>query len=74
MKRPAAAAAAGNQPSVQVVRSRSNVVARTGLPGEGMSKCFRFESESEKGIDAAKKAATEWLRGRCEEVGVECRY
>lgn len=72
MKRPAAAAAAGNQPSVQVVRSRSNVVARTGLPGEGMSKCFRFESE--KGIDAAKKAATEWLRGRCEEVGVECRY
>ena len=75
LKRPAAAkqcahGAPSERPSVSVVKTRSVVVARAGLPGEGMTKSVRCEGPPAK----AQAEAKVWLRSRCEELGIECMY
>ena len=73
-KRPAAAPdeAAGkcSKPSISDIKCRSCVTARTGLPGLGMTRSIKYEDDSTD----AKAEAAEWLRTRCEELGVECDY
>jgi hypothetical protein len=70
MKRPAAAGSTGTHPTLTVLRSRSCVVARTGLPGGGQTRSIHFASDSD--IEDTKATALTWLREKCEEMGVEC--
>jgi hypothetical protein len=71
MKRPAAAPAAdGGRASVTVLKSRMCVVARTGVRGDGMTKSIAYKTSPTK----AKAEATEWLREKCSELGIECKY
>jgi hypothetical protein len=76
-KRPAAATGAAKKPagktekpSLSVVKCRSIVLARTGMPGPGMCKVFRYEGDTTD----AWAAASEWLRARCEELDIECEW
>ena len=76
-KRPAAATGAAkkpagkpDKPSLSVVKCRWTVLARTGIPGPGMCKVFRYEGDTTD----AWAAASEWLRARCEELDIECEW
>ena len=73
-KRPAAATdeALGTctKPNVSDIKCRSCVTARTGLPGLGMTRSVRYEGDPTD----ARQEAVEWLRTRCEELGVDCDY
>ena len=68
-KRPAAATG-DERPSISVVKTRNQVVARTGLHGEGSAKVFRYETCPAK----AQKEAAAWLRSECESFGIDCPY
>ena len=80
MKRPASSAGAAikkpkvdtgaviKKPKVEQVSTRNQIVARTGLPGEGSTKTFTYEKGKK---DAAIKQATAWLRKACKEQGIE---
>ena len=85
MKRPAAAAAAADddadedaaetavephrKPTLNVISTRSNVCARTGVKGPGQSKCFSYSADGNQG--AAKKKAKQWLTDQCHKQGIE---
>ena len=75
-KRPAAAAeevvgkANTIKPNISDIKCRSCVTARTGLPGLGMTRSIRYEDDP----TAAREEAAEWLRTRCEELGVQWDY
>ena len=68
-KRPAAATG-DERPSISIVKTRNQVVARTGLHGEGSAKVFRYETCPAK----AQKEAAAWLRSECESFGIDCPY
>ena len=68
-KRPAAATG-HERPSISGVKTRNQVVARTGLHGEGSAKVFRYETCPAK----AQKEAAAWLRSECESFGIDCPY
>ena len=68
-KRPAAATG-DERPSISIVKTRNQVVARTGLHGEGSAKVFRYETCPAK----AQKEAAVWLRAECESFGIDCPY
>jgi len=73
MKKPAAAPApkkATSKPTVSIVKCRSCVTARTGVPGDGMSKSVQYKGSPAK----AKAEVTEWLRCKCSELGIDCPY
>ena len=48
--------------------SRNQVLARTGLRGAGNSKAFKFDGDDSS---QAVRDATDWLRTRCGELGIE---
>ena len=52
------------------IKCRSCVTAKNGLPGLGMTKSINYEDDPTD----AKAEAAEWLRTRCEELGVKCDY
>ena len=54
------------KPFTTVEWSRSQVLARVGLRGPGMSKSFKFKEDPAE----VKQAALEWLTHRCGELGV----
>ena len=68
-KRPAAATG-DERPTISIVKTRNQVVARTGLHGEGSAKVFRYETCPAK----AQKEAAAWLRSECESFGIDCPY
>ena len=68
-KRPAAATG-DKKPTISIVKTRNQVVARTGLHGEGSAKVFRYETCPAK----AQKEAAAWLRSECESFGIDCPY
>ena len=68
-KRPAAATG-DERPTISIVKTRNQVVARTGLHGEGSAKVFRYEESPAK----AQKEAAVWLRAECESFGIDCPY
>lgn len=85
MKKPAAAPApkkatskptapahkkATSKPTVSIVKCRSCVTARTGVPGDGMTKTVQYKGSPAK----AKAEVTEWLRCKCDELGIDCPY
>lgn len=54
------------KPITTVEWSRSQVLARVGLKGPGMSKAFKFK----KNPSEVRQAAMDWLSSRCAELGV----
>lgn len=57
-----------SKPFVTHEWSRQQVLARTGCRGAGHSKAFKFDG---KDSSQAWVRATEWLGGRCEELGID---
>ena len=58
---------ANARPHTTVEWSRSHVLARTGLKGQGQSKTFPYEN---KDPERAQKLARKWLKTRCDELGI----
>jgi hypothetical protein len=56
-------------PSLQDVKTRQCMTARTGIPGPGMSKTISYRDGTPA---AARKAASTWLKQRCHELGIRC--
>ena len=78
MKRPASAITkskvgavggvpAGPKPSLTNVKSRNNVVARTGIAGKGQTKTFSYGSGP---FEHAMEQGAERLKAKCDEMGI----
>ena len=68
--KPAVKPANAKNPTVQDIKTRSCMTARTGLPGEGMNKIFSYKNSG--GPAAARLAATAWLKAKCTALGIPC--
>ena len=68
--KPAVKPANAKNPTVQDIKTRSCMTARTGLPGEGMNKIFSYKNSV--GPAAARLAATAWLNAKCTALGIPC--
>ena len=56
------------KPTVSVEKTRSQVCARTGLPGPGQNKTFKYVGTQ---VESAKVQARRWLKHTLKEHGIE---